>query len=45
MEVANLKIKSGSGTFAAANIICKPAEFARIQKENIDLTVVQYVDQ
>lgn len=45
MEVDNLKIKSGSGTFAAANIICKPAEFARIQKENIDLTVVQYVDQ
>ena len=45
MEVDNLKIKSGSGTFAAANIVCKPAEFARIQKENIDLTVVQYVDQ
>ena len=45
MEVDDLKIKSGSGTFAAANIICKPAEFARIQKENIDLTVVQYVDQ
>ena len=45
MEVDDLKIKSGSGTFAAANIICKPAEFARIQKENIDLIVVQYIDQ
>ena len=44
-EVADLKIKAGSGAFAAANIICLPAEFARIQKENIDLTVVQYVDQ
>ena len=44
-EVADLKIKAGDGAFAAANIICLPAEFARIQKENIDLTVVQYVDQ
>ena len=44
-EVANLQIKAGSGAFAASNIICLPAEFARIQKENIDLTVVQYVDQ
>ena len=44
-EVANLQMKAGSGAFAAANIICLPAEFARIQKENIDLTVVQYVDQ
>ena len=44
-EVADLKIKAGSGAFAASNIICLPAEFARIQKENIDLTVVQYVDQ
>ena len=44
-EVADLKIKAGSGAFAAANIICLPAEFARIQKENMDLTVVQYVDQ
>ena len=44
-EVANLQMKAGAGAFAAANIICLPAEFARIQKENIDLTVVQYVDQ
>lgn len=44
-EVANLQMKAGSGAFAASNIICLPAEFARIQKENIDLTVVQYVDQ
>lgn len=44
-EVANLQIKAESGAFAASNIICLPAEFARIQKENIDLTVVQYVDQ
>ena len=44
-EVADLKIKAGDGAFAASNIICLPAEFARIQKENIDLTVVQYVDQ
>lgn len=44
-EVADLKIKAGDGAFTAANIICLPAEFARIQKENIDLTVVQYVDQ
>lgn len=44
-EVANLQIKAGAGAFAASNIICLPAEFARIQKENIDLTVVQYVDQ
>ena len=44
-EVANLQMKAGSGAFAAANIICLPAEFARIQKENMDLTVVQYVDQ
>ena len=44
-EVANLQIKAGSGAFAASNIVCLPAEFARIQKENIDLTVVQYVDQ
>ena len=44
-EVADLKIKAGSGAFAASNIICLPAEFARIQKENITLTVVQYVDQ
>lgn len=44
-EVADLKIKAGSGAFAASNIICLPAEFARIQKENIALTVVQYVDQ
>ena len=44
-EVADLKIKAGDGAFAAANIICLPAEFARIQKENVDLTVVQYVDQ
>lgn len=44
-EVANLQMKAGSGAFAASNIICLPAEFARIQKENINLTVVQYVDQ
>ena len=44
-EVANLQMKAGSGAFAASNIICLPAEFARIQKENITLTVVQYVDQ
>ena len=44
-EVANLQMKAGSGAFAASNIICLPAEFARIQKENMDLTVVQYVDQ
>ena len=44
-EGANLQMKAGSGAFAASNIICLPAEFARIQKENIDLTVVQYVDQ
>lgn len=44
-EVANLQMKAGTGAFAAANIICLPAEFARIQKENIALTVVQYVDQ
>ena len=44
-EVANLQMKAGAGAFAASNIICLPAEFARIQKENIDLTVVQYVDQ
>ena len=44
-EVANLQIKAGEGAFAASNIVCLPAEFARIQKENITLTVVQYVDQ
>ena len=44
-EVANLQMKAGAGAFAASNIICLPAEFARIQKENIALTVVQYVDQ
>lgn len=44
-EVANLQIKAGEGAFAASNIVCLPAEFARIQKENIALTVVQYVDQ
>lgn len=44
-EVANLQMKAGAGAFAASNIICLPAEFARIQKENINLTVVQYVDQ
>ena len=44
-EVANLQMKAGAGAFAASNIICLPAEFARIQKENITLTVVQYVDQ
>ena len=44
-EVANLQMKAGTGAFAASNIICLPAEFARIQKENITLTVVQYVDQ
>ena len=44
-EVANLQMKAGAGAFAASNIVCLPAEFARIQKENINLTVVQYVDQ
>ena len=44
-EVANLQMKAGSGAFAASNIICLPAEFASNKKENIDLTVVQYVDQ
>ena len=44
-EVANLQMKAGAGAFAASNIICLPAEFARIQKENITLTVVQSVDQ
>ena len=44
-EVVNIQMKAGSGAFAASNIICLPAEFARIQKENMDLTVVQYVDQ
>ena len=44
METSTLVIKANDGDYAAANITCAPAEFARIQKENIVIEVSDYVD-
>lgn len=44
LDTASLLINANGGEYAAKNIICAPAEFARIQKENILIEVNDYVD-
>lgn len=44
METSTLLINVDGGEYASANIVCAPAEFARIEKQNIEIEVSDYVD-
>ena len=45
MDISTLLINVDGGDYVGSNIVCAPAEFARVQKENILIEVSDYVDQ